>query len=159
MNEILTVTSLPWVTLLPGEKAEARIGFSVAAGFHVQANPAGGRFLVPMELTFARQKVVRVGRPVYPAGETYHLEGSPDALLVYSGKFDLVVDLEAAPDMPAGDYFLKGSVRYQACDHRTCLFPASLPLVFTVEVLTPFEAGEKLAVPVEGKPLSMLLRR
>ncbi len=157
-QDIITVTCVPWVTLIPGERAEARLGLSVAEGFHVQANPAGGPFLLPLQIAFSRQQTLRAGRPRYPAGQRFRLQGSADPLLVYSGKFDLVVPVEAFADAEAGDYFLKGTLRYQACDARTCLFPASLPIVVPVEVLTPINQGKEVAVPVQARPFAQAVR-
>lgn len=137
---IVTIKALPFVALAPGEAAEARLTVAVTPPYHVQANPASDPFLVPLRLVLRAGKAVKIGRPLYPVGTPYHLEGAPDPLSTYEGTFEIAVPVAAGEDARPGDDLVRGELRYQACDSRTCLFPASVPVVFTVEVLTPVGA-------------------
>lgn len=149
---ILTVKALPFVTVAPGESAEARIALSLAVGYHVQANPASDRFLVPLQLRVASRGGVRPGCAVYPGGEPYFLKGASEPLRAYSGTFEIVLPLHVIEGARPGDYLLRGHLRYQACDDRACLVPSSIPIAFLVEVLTP--VGEEVIV----SPIAASLR-
>ncbi len=105
---------------------------TVAEGYHLQANPAAYPYLVPTRLDMEPAGAIEVGRPIYPAGNPYQLEGSPDTLLVYDGAFDVKLPLRAVAHARPGRYTLRGTLTYQRCDHRTCFRPVSEPVALTV---------------------------
>ena len=123
------------VTLAAGEAAQARISVVVADGYHVQANPASDEFLVPLRIELRAGGGVRPGQPVYPPGRPYRLAGASSDLMTYGGTFEIEVPLRAAESARPGHHVLRGVLRYQACDTRTCLFPASLPVMLPVRVV------------------------
>lgn len=134
-STVLTVQPPVLVTLVVGEVAEARITVVVAEGYHIQANPASSEFLVPARLELKARGGVRPGRPVYPPGQSYRLEGTSDDLMTYEGAFEIVVPLEASESARPGNRILQSMLHYQACDARSCLFPTSVPVKLTVRVV------------------------
>lgn len=134
-DAVVTVQSPPPVVLAGGGTAKVRIMIAVAEGYHVQANPASERFLVPVRLEIKARAGIRLGKPAYPPGKPYRLQGAPSDLMTYEGTFEIVVPLEAEESAQLGDYVHNGVLRYQACDTSTCLFPASVPVTFAVRVV------------------------
>ena len=128
------------LTLVPGASGIARFVLDVADGFHAQANPATQPFLIPLTLKLRSSGGLRVGSARYPPGRPHRLEGAEDALLTYDGTFEVAVPVEALPAAPPGERSLRGSLRYQACDDRMCLFPVSSAVTLTVRVVTTVEA-------------------
>jgi DsbC/DsbD-like thiol-disulfide interchange protein len=131
---VVTVHAPP-VTLAAGGKGEARLSVTVADGYRVQANPASGEFFIPVELGLKAAGGVSSGEPVYPPGKPYRLPGTSDDLMTYEGTFEIVVPLRADASARPGSRRLKGALSYQACDSRSCLFPASLPFDLQVMVV------------------------
>lgn len=131
----VTVATPPPVLLPAGGTAEARILVTVAEAYHVQANPASEEFLVPVQLRLRGKGGVRAKQPTYPPSQMYRLQGTTEDLMTYEGTFPIVVPVEAAASTPPGDYLLRGVLRYQACDARTCLFPTSVPVALTFRVV------------------------
>jgi AhpC/TSA family/Disulphide bond corrector protein DsbC len=129
------------ITLVAGGTAEARIRVSVAEGYKVQANPAANEFLIPAQLTLAADDGVRAGRPIYPSAQPYRLEGTTEDLLTYQDAFEIVVPLRARQTAEPGRHLLRGELRYQACNSRSCLVPAFAPVTLPVEVATATTAG------------------
>ena len=125
----------PPVTLMAGGVTQARLAVVVADGYHVQANPASGNFFVPVELDLRAAGGVSPGKPVYPPGLPYCLPGESDDLMTYEGTLEIVVPLKAGASARPGNHVLKGALRYQACDARSCLFPASVPVTLAVRVV------------------------
>jgi hypothetical protein len=79
---------------------------------------------------------VTVGSPIYPAAKRLRLEGSGKQLLVYEGQFRIIVPMTRnAP--AAAPMRLEGSLQYQGCDDRQCLFPQTIPVVLTIEADAP----------------------
>jgi len=124
---VVTVDPPTSVALVPGRPATARLSVRIRPGFHVQANPASEPYLVPLTLALQPADGVRAGPVAYPPGRPWRLTGSDGDLSVYSAGLELVVALEAPPELAASGV-LQGDLRYQACDDRVCLRPASVPV-------------------------------
>ena len=123
------------VRLADGEPFEARISVAVAEGYHLQANPASEKYLVPTRLDLKSSADVTVSKITYPPGKPYRLSGADKDLKTYDGNFEIGVLLKAPRGARFGTHILQGSLHYQACDSKTCLFPASVSLTLTVNVV------------------------
>ncbi len=134
-DELVTVSSPALVIVAQGGGGQARVSVTVADGFHVQANPASADFLIPLRLQLRAKGGVRATIPVYPPGEPYRLEGMPNELMTYNGSIEIVVHLTAGDSAQPGDRTLRGVLRYQACDDRSCRIPASVPVSVPVRVV------------------------
>ena len=60
----------------------------------------------------------------------------PGELLTYEDTFEIIIPLKASESAQPGDWVLQGSLRYQACDARSCLFPASVSVSLPVRVIS-----------------------
>ncbi len=109
----------------PGASADTEIGITVTEGFHVQANPAANEFLIPLTLEFWSRDGFEVSEVRYPPGESYRLQGADEDLLVYGGTFAVPVSVRASATAREGTVAVRGRLRYQACDDRVCLAPAT----------------------------------
>jgi hypothetical protein len=122
------------VVVTPGGSSEARLTVLVGEGFHLQANPASQEYLVPTKLEVERAAGVWPGKPIYPPGRPYRLQGAASDLAIYDGTFEVRVPLEASKDAAPGDRSMRGILRYQACDARLCLKPASVEFALPVRI-------------------------
>ena len=86
-----------------------RVTLRLAEGWHVNANPASSRFLVPTEVRGEVREVV------YPPGTSMKLAFSDEAIAVYSGEVRIAGEL--ASDATTV------TLIYQACDDTRCLSP------------------------------------
>ncbi len=133
-EKVVSIIPPVLVTVLPGGKAQVRIAVLIASGFHIQANPASDPYLVPTKFELQGSRGVFADAPKYPPGKQYRLAGSSQDLSTYEGTIELSVPLRAAEDAVPGDWILRGKLRYQACDARSCLPPASLDVSVPVHV-------------------------
>ena len=115
------------VAVTVGGDVQARITVSVTPGYHIQANPASTEFFVPTKLQLRAKGGVRPKAPVYPPGQPYRLEGMPNDLMTYEDTFEIAIPLMASVSARPGEHLLKGTLSYQACDDRSCLFPVWMP--------------------------------
>lgn len=118
-----------------GAEQRARIELEVADGFHVQANPAAQPNLVPVRLVISVVPGLTVGSPRYPPGVRFRLQGADSDLAVYAGRFEVELPVQAGEEVAAGTYLLHGTVQYQACDDRHCLFPRTTPVILEATVV------------------------
>ena len=130
---IVTVKA-PLAQLAAGSSGEVIVSVEVAEGFHVQANPAADEFLIPLSLEFETPEGVSVGDPRYPKPEKHTLTGSEQVLLTYHGKIDVPLQLKVSADVGQGPQTLNGTMRYQACDRRTCRSPQSVKFTLGLRV-------------------------
>jgi hypothetical protein len=131
---VVTVKPPTSVVVAPGGSVEARLTVLVGDGFHLQANPASQEYLVPTKLEVERAADVWPGKPSYPAGRPYRLQGAASDLAIYDGTLEIRVPLEASKDAAPGDRRLLGTLHYQACDARICLKPASVEFALPVRI-------------------------
>jgi hypothetical protein len=130
-------------TVAPGEKTTLIVPVLVADGHRIQANPASNEFLVPLQLEMEDIAGLQFGPPVYPEGEPYVLEGADEILMTYIGEVEVVLPVSATGAAAPGDRTVMGELRYQACNSRMCLFPASLPVAIQIFV-SESEAPDRL---------------
>ncbi len=81
------------------------------------------------------QTPVMLGDFKYPAGQDVAFAFTGDEKLnVYSGDFTIDTVVKAPANATAGSYPVKGTLRFQACDHSACYPPRNLPVEFNVTV-------------------------
>lgn len=132
------------VEIPQGGTVPARLRLRVRKGYHVQANPASGDFLVPLRVELRARRGVRPGPPIYPPGRPYRLPGMESDWNTYTGTVTILVPLHAGPLAQAGACILTGTVHYQACNARSCLFPASVPVSVEAKVIeAPASCGSR----------------
>ena len=147
----------PHLRVAAGGTAEARVIVRIRPGFHVQANPAAEEFLVPLTVELLERPPVRVGLPVYPAGQPHRLRGATRDLLTYEGEVTVRVPLSAESDGERGPddvIALSGCLRYQACNDRVCLRPSTAPLRLIVRVRGSTSGVRAERMPLAGQPRS-----
>ncbi len=131
----ITLEPAPAVTVSKGKPAKATVRFRVKSGFHVNSNKPSSDLLIPTEIKFEANPAIAVGKLEYPVGEEFALSFSPgQKLSVYQGDVTVNVPLRAAKRARPGDYTLKGSLSYQACNDNACFPPKTATFELSVQV-------------------------
>jgi hypothetical protein len=115
------------------ESKPIQIEVNVLKGFHVQANPASRENLIPTELIIEPSSLLQFSTPNYPKGTPFRFSPIGNEILTYSGKFLIGLQISRLLKPTATSMLVKGKLRYQACDEKTCLRPSALPFEFWVE--------------------------
>ena len=101
-------------------------------GYHVNSNTPSESYLIPLRLTWESGVFETVG-VVFPKPQMEKYEFSAVPLSVFTGNFELVSKLKVASTAPTGPGMAVGKLRYQACNHNSCLPPkvieVKLPVV------------------------------
>jgi uncharacterized protein YyaL (SSP411 family) len=101
-----------------------RLHLDVAAGWHLQANPASAAYLLATALGGEGAELRDVA---YPAGETVHAAFAKEPLAVYQGQVE--ISGACRPQDPSSAPHAGGAgeprlvLAYQLCDHARCLPP------------------------------------
>lgn len=134
----------PYVVMAPVDKVQLRAGsskqvsldFRVGSDYHINSHTPKSPLLIPTVLKLEAQSPVALGEFKYPAGQDVAFAFTGDEKLnVYSGDFTIDTMLKAPANAAAGSYPVKGTLRFQACDHSACYPPKNLPVEFTVTIV------------------------
>jgi len=133
----------PSVTLSPpgipevirGRATGVVLRFHIGSGFHINSNKPAAEYLIPTTLKLDVPTDIVVGKITYPPGEQMSFAFAPEEKLsVYSGEFDLTVQVRPLSNVLPSKYQIRGRLRYQACDNAACYPPKQLPVEFEVKV-------------------------
>lgn len=132
--EYLKVGKIKSVILKVGQTTDAVVPAKVLKGHHIQANPASLPNLIATELNLEALQGLEVKTPVYPPSKPWKLTNTGKVIQTYDGNLEIKVAL-SAKDLKPGNYQLKGSLRYQACNEKNCFFPTNAPITIPVTVV------------------------
>ena len=134
----VTMAPPPLIKVTQGKSNSAELQFRVESGFHINSNQPTEKYLIPTTVTLDPPTDLVVGKTTYPRGKESSFAFAPDEKLsVYTGDFDVTVQVRALKSVLPGKYEIRGKLRYQACDNAQCYPPKSLPLKFEVKVVKP----------------------
>lgn len=110
---------------VPGREFDIVVTVKIRDGWHIYANPASSELSIPTAVSLAAAEGAKFVKVQYPQGELKKLSGSgDDPVAVYEKEVKLTarVRLEKEANLST----LNFKVKYQACDDRSCLAPATL---------------------------------
>jgi DsbC/DsbD-like thiol-disulfide interchange protein len=108
-----------------GGTAEAVVRLAITSGYHVNANPAAEKFLIPTSLEVKPEAGITVDKIVYPKPLTKKFSFSEAPLTVYEGDVRINMTIRVPPGIAPGQHTLAANLRVQACDDEKCYPPAT----------------------------------
>lgn len=121
------------VSIPAGGSGEATIALSIAAGYHINANPATFPYLIATQVTPGTVEGISADKPVYPSAEKKKFAFAEEPLAVYEGQAQIKLPLRAEAKSK-GPISVPVSLRVQACDQEKCFPPDTLNATISVEV-------------------------
>jgi hypothetical protein len=138
------LTPPPIETITRGKATTLSLHFQVESGYHVNSNQPTAEYLIPTALRLDPPTDIMIGKVTYPSGEEMSFAFAPDdKLSVYSGGFDIAVQVRPLVGVMATRYSIHGSLKYQACDKAACYPPKQLPVSFEIQVTKNAAAGRR----------------
>jgi thioredoxin:protein disulfide reductase len=125
------VPSLP-VVIEPGKENEVPLQVRIRSGYHINSNEPAEEYLIPTRLTWDAAPLT-VKNITYPDAEIVTYAFSEEPLSVYSGIIVLKTSFAVPKQVPASLTEIKGRLRYQACNDKECLPPATLEVSVPVK--------------------------
>jgi len=114
------------------EKADAvfnvELQVKIAAGWHINANPAGQDNLIPTTVTVDANAPVEIVDIAYPKGRTTRFEFSDEPLNIYEESLMISLRLKQKPNVPEENVPITLKLTYQPCNDTECLFPQTLDI-------------------------------
>jgi len=119
----------------PGDTLRIAVTGKLDSRWHVNAHEPLDKYIVPTTLTLDPPEGITVAATAYPEPREFTFAFSPDPVLVYENEFTIGVVLTIAQTVGEGNYSLSGTLRYQACDDRQCMPPATVSVTVPVKVV------------------------
>jgi suppressor for copper-sensitivity B len=127
--------------------AEALVEAIVAIddGWHLQAHVPTYDYLIPTVLTVELPGGYGAARVDYPAPTRYKFSFADEELDVYEGIVRLPVRFGVPDGAAAGPLPMRATLRYQACDDKSCLPPVDTSAAIELEVVASALAAASTA--------------
>jgi DsbC/DsbD-like thiol-disulfide interchange protein len=122
------------VEVRAGSTAEAAVRLAITDGYHVNANPATERFLIPTSLEVKPEAGVTVDKIVYPKPLTKKFSFAATPLAVYEGDARITMTVSVPRDAAPGQHALGARLRVQPCDDEKCYPPTTVETSIPVTV-------------------------
>jgi thiol:disulfide interchange protein len=120
----------------PGTSVRAALQIQLPEGFHVNSNRPRDPLLIPIVLSVTPPPGVTFAEIVYPAPTDLRQQGAPEPLSVFEREFAIGIRLDVASDAAPGSLEVPGTLRYQACDEKVCYRPMTVPVLWTLNVVS-----------------------
>lgn len=117
-----------------GSTSRLRLTVALPAGLHVQSDTPRDPSLIATKLTLSPPPGVSVRRTSYPKATDLTQRGSAEPLAVFSGTFDVDVDVAIARSVRPGTLEIPGELRYQSCTDQVCFPPSTASVTWRVNV-------------------------
>jgi len=121
------------VTAAPGQRVDFSVKLDISSSWHIYAH-ADTNF-IGVDLGPDEYFVLEDFQAVYPQGYIKEFFGEKVAMI--EGKAEIKGSALVPAGMPAGEYPLEFKLTAQACDAKTCLAPAFIPVTIQLEVTEP----------------------
>ena len=136
----------------PGSTGYLAIRARIAAGWHINANKPLDSYLIPTELVIEAPAGFEVTRILYPEPVFRKLEISEGKMALYDESPVFGAAISVGAGVRPGAYRVTATLKYQGCNDRTCVEPASVVMVDTLRVGAPADAVEQLSPELFSKP-------
>ena len=111
------------------EVFNVELQLKIAAGWHINANPAGQDYLIPTTVELDANAPVEIVDVAYPKGSSMRFEFSDAPLNVYEENLTIPLRLRQKPNVPnSKNATITLKLTYQPCNDTECLFPETLDI-------------------------------
>jgi len=128
-------------TAAAGQPLRVLIDCTLPEGWHVNAHTPLEDFLIPTDVSIAPTPAVKSVQVVYPPAKKIKLSISDQEMAVYDAQFRIGVMVTWAEGLAPGPYSLSASLRFQACNDKTCAPPKTQAIDIPVRIAEPGKTG------------------
>ena len=113
------------ITISPGQDATVPLTIRIRPGYHINSREPAEEYLIATKLTWD-ESPLQLKAVDYPEAEIVKYSFSPKPLLVYSGNITVNSTFSAPEKVPLDLDELTGTLRYQACNDKSCFRPQKI---------------------------------
>jgi len=120
------------VKLEAGKTIKVPLQVRIRTGYHINSDKPAEQYLIPTRLTWT-VPALKLKGVAYPEAETVNYAFSEQPLSVFSGTIAIESLFDVPANVPGSLTELTGQLRYQACNDKACLPPATLDVAVPVQ--------------------------
>ena len=120
--------------IAPGSNAHLRLTVVLPNGLHVQSDKPRDPGLIATVLTLEKADGVSIVRTTYPKATDLKQPGLDEPLSVFSGTFDIDLEVAIPATVRARTLEIPGQLRYQSCTAEVCFPPSRAAVSWQVKV-------------------------
>lgn len=138
--------------VVPGKPFQILVTLDIKHPYHVNANPASEKFLIPTSVAMEPVPGVTFAPPQYPKGlqRQFAFTGGKK-IAVYEGKTVIRITATPAKSLKPGELTVRGKVNYQACDDKSCYPPGDLLFTLKLKVVPASASTESEGTQVAAQ--------
>jgi len=129
----LSIAPVPTVKTAKGSVAVINLKASLPPGYHANTNKPTESYLIPLTLKWTAGPL-ETQSIIYPKGSLEKYSFSDKPLSVVTGEFVITTRFTVPASAHSGPAAQTGTLRYQACDNKSCYPPKNVPVNVTVSV-------------------------
>src|SRR5262249_19976009 len=118
----------------PGDKFQAQLVIDVNSGYHIQSSTPLDEGLIATQVYIEPVKDLELSKPIYPRGKERSDPALGGKLSEYAGQVVIGLPMEAAETLSGERKQIRGVLKYQACDDKTCFPPEDVQFAIDVPV-------------------------
>ena len=123
-NDVLKIAPAAPLAGKRGESIQIKTSLQLQGGYHLNSNKPDDPYLIPLRLTWDSNTVETVSVQ-FPEPRKEKYEFSEKPVSVFTGDFAIASTVKPKA---AGFIVLTGKLRYQACNHNSCLPPKTIDI-------------------------------
>ncbi len=147
-DTVVSVRAIPPTdSLQPGKPSVLTVELAISGPYHINSDRPLEDYLIPTTLEFDPRQDVAFGRITFPSAMVKKLPVSDSPMAVFEGIVKIAAEITAASTIKTKEIVIRGKVRYQACDDRSCLPPVRQAFDLTIPVAYPVQSSDSSGVP------------
>ncbi|MEZ6057375.1 MAG: DUF255 domain-containing protein [Planctomycetaceae bacterium] len=137
--------------LVAGKPTAVAVVVDILKPWHMNANNPKAKGVVGSVLSVKGELMTELVNPKYPEGHEFSVEGFDEKVAVYEGQVVLYGELTPPADAAGKTEALTISLRYQACNDKTCTFPQTMKMAVSVPIAATGETPRPINQQLFGK--------
>ncbi|MFH1527008.1 MAG: protein-disulfide reductase DsbD [Bacteroidota bacterium] len=121
-----------------GSELKFAVRLDVAESWHINSNKPNDEFLIPTEVKIDQQNIA-ISKIVFPSAEELEFSFSDKPVSVYEGEVTIYGLLKIAESQAEGEFPIRLTVTYQACNDATCMPPTDVEVILPLEIVNKSE--------------------
>jgi len=135
----------------PGKTVKVAFFIEIHPDWHINAHELTDEFLIPSDLTFEENENLEVLKYYYPEPKLGKFDYSDSELQIYEDEAIFGALIKVSDKLALGQHKLKAKLRYQACNHRSCLPPKTLNFELELGVVSPCQETKDIHQDIFSK--------